>query len=240
MTILEGWINMSRKTEGNLNVVALIPFWSDNNSGMDLKKVAGKYLIEYTIELLNSSSFIQETIIYSSNNEVMEYINKELDVKHFRRPERLDGNEILIEEIIDQFQNDYGFDILVLMHPYCPFIRKETIDSCINSIKTGKNDSAFTALEFQKFSWFRGEPINFNVKQFSPKLKNLETVIVEQGLTYILSKDSFVTNKSRIGINPFIKIINHYEGHEVKDDDDYEVAELIVNSGMYKGPFYEQ
>jgi CMP-N-acetylneuraminic acid synthetase len=241
MTILRGWLNMPRNIEENIKVVGLIPFWFDNKNGIDLKKVAGKYLIEYTAELLNSSSLIQETVIYSSNEKIMEYISEELDVKHLNRPESLDGGEILIEEIISQFLNDYDydFDILVLMHPFCPFIRKSTIDECINSIKTGKNDSAFTALEFQRFSWFKGKPLNFNVEQFSPKLKSLESITIEQGLTYALSKDSFIENKSRIGVNPLAKIINHFEGHEIKDADDYEMAELIVNSGMYKGPFNE-
>lgn len=230
---------MSRNIEEDVKVVGLIPFWLDKEGGVDLKKVAGKYLIEYTVELLNSSSFIQETVIYSSNKEVMKYISEESDVKHLNRPESLDNEKVLLEEIISQFLNDYDFDILVLMRPFCPFIRKSTIDECINSIKTGKNDSAFTALEFQQFSWFRGEPLNFNIEQFSPKLKNVDAVTVEQGLTHIISKDSFIKNKSRIGANPFVKIINHFEGHEIKDDYDYEIAELIVNSGMYKGPFYE-
>ena len=62
---------MSKDIEKKLKIVGLIPFWSDKKGGVDLQKIAGKYLIEYTVELLNSSSFVQETIIYSSNKKII-------------------------------------------------------------------------------------------------------------------------------------------------------------------------
>ena len=230
---------MSKDIEKKLKIVGLIPFWSDKKGGVDLQKIAGKYLIEYTVELLNSSSFVQETIIYSSNKKVMGLINKDLSVKYLNRPTLLDKEDVSIEEIISQFMNDYDFDILVLVRPFCPFISRHTIDECINRVITGRNDSAFTAVEFQKLSWFKGKPLNFNTGDPSLKKNSIDAVIIEQGLTHIVSKDSFIKNKSRDGINPFIKIIDLYEGHEVENNHDYEVAELIVNSGMYKGPYYE-
>jgi len=30
-------------------------------------------------------------------------------------------------------------------------------------------------------------------------------------------------------------IINHFEGHEINEQKDFEIAELIVNSGMFQG-----
>jgi len=30
-----------------------------------------------------------------------------------------------------------------------------------------------------------------------------------------------------------MKKINHFEGHEINREEDFEIAELIVNSGMY-------
>jgi len=227
---------MSKNIEEDVKIVGLVPFWIDKENSVDLKKIAGKYLIEYTVELLNSSPLIQETVVYSSSKEVMKYISKNLDIKYLNRPKSLDNEEACLEEIISQFLKDYDFDILVLMRPFCPFVKRETIDECINKVRTGGNDSAYTALEFKKFAWFKGRPLNFDLRKFSQKMKYIDEVIVEQGLTHIISKESFIKNKNRIGVSPFVKIIKHFEGHEVEDDHDYEIAELIVNSGMYKGP----
>jgi CMP-N-acetylneuraminic acid synthetase len=38
----------------------------------------------------------------------------------------------------------------------------------------------------------------------------------------------------RIGKKPFVKYIDHFEGHDINTLDDLEIAELIVNSGLYK------
>jgi len=232
---------MSEDLDEKLKIVGLIPFWSDKKEGVDLQKIAGKNLIEYTVELLNASSLVQETVIYSSNKEVMKYINKGLSVKYLNRPVLLDKESVSIEEIISQFINDYDydFDVLVVIRSFCPFISRHTIDECINRVITGKNDSAFTAVKLQKLSWFKGRPLNFTFGTPSLKKNSIDPVIVEQGLVHIISKDSFIRNKSRVGVNPFIKIIDLYEGHEVIDDYDYKVAELIVNSGMYQGPNYD-
>ena len=217
-----------------MKIIGLIPFWSGKSNSKDLKKLAGKYLIEYSVELLNSSELIDEVIIYSSDDQILNYIDDELGIKYVKRPTRLDNNEILIEHIVEAFINDYEADIIVLTNPSCPFIKRTTVDSCIENIKNGNHDSAFTALEIQKFVWFKNLPLNFDNSQYSPKINSLEKIIIEQGLTYILSKEAFLKNRSRIGNNPLIKIINHYEGHEINDDEDFKIAELIVNSGMFQ------
>lgn len=219
-----------------MKVVGLVPFWFGKNDGRDLKKLAGRYLIEYTVELLSNIESINSTVVYSSNKEIMKYINEDFGITHLKRAEHLDNENILVEEIIDQFFNDYvEADIIVLMHPLCPFIQRTTLEKCIELVRNGKYDSAFTALEYQKFAWFKNDPLNFDKKQYSPKLKSLDKVVIEQGLTYIISKKAFMENKNRIGKNPYIKIINHFEGHEINDVKDFEIAELIVNSGMYQG-----
>jgi Fe-S-cluster containining protein len=46
------------------------------------------------------------------------------------------------------------------------------------------------------------------------------TFPIEQGLLYVLKKESFLKQKSRIGKNPYKHIINHFEGHEINDKKD--------------------
>jgi N-acylneuraminate cytidylyltransferase len=218
-----------------MKVVGLIPFWFGKNGSRDLKKLAGKYLIEYSVELLNSSSFIDETIIYSSNEKVLEYLDPQLDVRHISRPLTLDHEDISLEQIINEFMQNIEVDIIVVLHPYSPFLQEASVSECIKQVMEGAYDSSFTALELQKFAWFHGKPLNFDKSFYSPKLKTIDPVVVEQGLFYVLSKKAFVDNKSRIGKKPYIQIINHFEGHEINDTKDFEIAELIVNSGMFQG-----
>ena len=87
-----------------MKTVGLIPFWFNDGNNRDIKKLAGKYLIEYTVSLLNSSSLIDETIVYSSSEKILDYIDIELQVKHLKRAIKLDHKKILIEDIIERQQ----------------------------------------------------------------------------------------------------------------------------------------
>jgi CMP-N-acetylneuraminic acid synthetase len=218
-----------------MKTVALIPFWFNNGKSRDLTKLAGKYLIEYSISLLNSSKLIDETVIYSSDDTILKYIDSELKVRHLERSKELDNDAILIEDIIESFFNEYEAKIVILLHPYSPFLTKETLEKCINKVKSKEFDSAFSAVENKKFTWFKGLALNFDRTKKSPKLKMLEPTISEQGLLYVINKESFLKQKSRVGKRPYMQIINHFEAHEINQPKDFEIAELIVNSGMFQG-----
>jgi len=130
-----------------MRTVGLIPFWFNDGNNRDIKKLAGKYLIEYTVSLLNSSSLIDETIVYSSSEKILDYIDIELQVKHLKRAIELDHKKILIEDIIESFFENYEADTIVLLHPYSPFLTKETLNECIKQVQNNQHDSAFTAIE---------------------------------------------------------------------------------------------
>jgi CMP-N-acetylneuraminic acid synthetase len=218
-----------------VKVIGLIPFWMDYGEDRDLKKLAGRYLINYSIELLNSSELIDDVIIYSSDDRILEYIENNLKVKYKKRPIYLDDEKILTEQIINEFISDDEADIIVLLHPYCPFMQVSTINKCIENVKNSKFDSAFPALEFYKYAWFKGKPLNFDKNKYSSKLQSLDKIILEQGLMYVFKRNVFLSNVNRIGSNPYIKIIDNFEGLEVNSNKELEIAELIVNSGMLYG-----
>lgn len=218
-----------------MKTVGLIPFWFNNEESRELKKLSGKHLIDYTLSLLNTSDLIHETIIYASNKKIIDYIDPELRVKYLERDKKLDNKDILIEDIIESFFKDYSVDIIVLLHPYTPFLTKETLNRCITKVQSREYDSAFTAIESKKFTWYKNNPLNFKRDKKSPKLKDLDSIISEQGLLYVINKKTFMKQKSRVGENPYMHIINHFEGHEINEKKDFEIAELIVNSGMFQG-----
>ena len=39
--------------------------------------------------------------------------------------------------------------------------------------------------------------------------------------------------KQRIDQNPYIKIIDHFEAHEISSLEDFRIADLIVNTGFF-------
>lgn len=216
-----------------MKVVGFIPYWL-NYKTTKMKKLAGRYLINYSLSLLNRVGSIDEIVIFSSTPQVLDYIEEGVDYSFIKRPEYLDENSISIEEIIAEFLKKMDADIIVLLHPNSPFLQKKTLSDCIDKVKSGLNDSAFTAYKYHKFAWYKGVPLNYNLNKPTPNLKNIEAVVLEQASVYVFTKKMFIDKLQRIGNTPFVKEINHFEGHDVSCDEDFEIAELIVNSGMYQ------
>jgi CMP-N-acetylneuraminic acid synthetase len=222
-----------------LKIVGFIPYWLDYSTtthkvNKNQRKLAGRHLINYSLTLLNRISFIDEIVIFASNPKVLEYVDNDLDYSFLQRPDYLDQDDITIEEIISEFLNESDADVIVLLHPNSPFLQLETVATCIEKVKSGKYDSAFTAYKYHKFAWYQGKPLNYSLNEATPKLEEIEPVILEQASLYVFTRKLFLDKSRRIGDNYFIKEINHFEGHDVNEPDDFEIAELIINSGMYK------
>jgi len=222
-----------------LKIVGFIPYWLDYSTttqkiNKNQRKLAGRHLINYSLTLLNRISAIDDIVIFSSSRKVLEYVDKDLDYSFLQRPDYLDQDDITIEEIITEFLKQSDADIIVLLHPNSPFLQLETVTTCIEKVKTGKYDSAFTAYKYHKFAWYRGKPLNYSLNEATPKLEEIEPVILEQASLYVFTRKLFLEKSRRIGDNHFIKVINHFEGHDVNEPEDFEIAELIINSGMYK------
>ncbi len=223
-----------------MKIIALIPYWLEyqvNEFGQhkNLKKLAGKYLINYSIELLNSIKEISETIVYCSDEKINNYINNGLDYTFMKRDTFLDNTDISIDTILRHFISDLknDVDIIVLLHPNSPFLNQTTVEECITNVQYNNYDSAFTAFSYKKFAWFENKTLNYSLSMETPKLSAIEPIIIEQSSLYVFTKESFFKTSKRIGKTPFIKFINHFEGHEIQTEEDFEIAELIVNSGMY-------
>ena len=107
------------------------------------------------------------------------------------------------------------------------------MDECVLKVNSGDYDSAFTAFKFQKFAWFKNSPINYNLSLKTPHPFEIEPVIIEHASLYVFKKEQFLKTNKRIAENHFIKFINQFEGHDINTDESFEIAELIVDSGMF-------
>ena len=222
-----------------MKVIGLIPYWMDyqTQNGVsahkNLKKLGGQYLINYSLRVLKSTKDIDQVLIYASDERVLDITDDSIDFDYLKRPKFLDANDIAIEDIIDEFLKVSDADIIVMLHPNSPFLRSSTVHECVEKVISGDFDSAFTAYEYKKLTWFNGRPLNYSLDKPTPQLKQLDPVIFEQSSLYIFTRESYLKHHKRVGVKPYIKIIDHFEGHEVNVLEDFQIAELIVNSGMY-------
>jgi len=222
-----------------MKVVGMIPYWmeyqstNENANNRNALKLGGHHPLNYSINSLNLTKAVGQVVVYCSDEHVLEFIDEDLGVELLLRPKFLDADNIAIEDIIDEFLKVSDADIVVMLHPNSPFLRFSTIADCLDRVLRGQNDSAFTAYEFKKLTWYQGRPLNYSLEHPTPQLKDLSPVTFEQSSLYVFTRKSYLENRKRVGVNPYIKVINHFEGHEINVKEDFQIAELIVNSGMF-------
>ena len=190
-------------------------------------------MINYSVKALNKVKQIDDIVIFASEPSICDHIEEGLKYTYVERPSTLDTQTAGIQDLIGEFLKKIDADVIVLLHITSPFLRPETISECIDNVISGGHDSAFTAYEFKKFAWFKGKPLNYSLEGATPRTQDIEPVITEQSSLYVFTKDLFLKTGRRIGFDPYIKKIDHFEGHDIDTREDFEIAELIVNAGFF-------
>ena len=191
-------------------------------------------LINYVIRTLNKVELIDDIIIFASEPSIVEYIGKGLKYTFIERPAYLDTNEAKVQDFVGEFLKREKAEIIVLLHITSPFIKPETVLECLKNVISGKNDSAFAAQEVRKFAWYQGSPLNYSLEKPIPRTQDMEPILFEQSGLYIFRREVFETKAQRIGSNPFIKLVNAFEGHDIDTLEDFQIAELILEKQLVR------
>src|SRR3989338_2737113 len=197
----------------------------------NIKMLGRMPLVNYALETMNRIRSIDEIVIFTSESSICNYIRPDLKYRLIERPAFLDTQEAKVQDLIREFLKANDADIILMFHLTSPFLRPETVDECIEKVRDGEYDSAFTAFSIDRRCWFKGRPLNFSSINENPE--QLEPVIVEHSL-YIFRRKVFETTGRRISVNPYIKIVDQIEGHDIDTPEDFRIAELIVNTGLFE------
>jgi len=206
---------------------------SERVPAKNIKELGGIPLVNYTVRALNKSGLVDDVVLFASEPLVCEHIQHGLKYKFLRRPDSLDTSSAKIQDIIGEFLKLDKADIVVLLHITSPFLKPDTIADCINKVKSGEYDSAFTAYKVAKFCWFEGKPLNYSLDGPTPRTQDINPVVVEQSSLYVFRREVFEKTGQRICDKPYVKVIDHFEGHDIDTPQDFRIAELIVDTGLF-------
>lgn len=208
-------------------IVAMIPIKLNNQRlpGKNTLPLGDRVMCDYIFETVNQIDEIDEKYVYCSNESIKKYIPKGL--KFLKRDSYLDGFQVKGLEIIDYFIKDVKADIYVLTHVTQPFTKAESIKEALKKVVEGEYDSAFSAVEIQDYCWYQGKPLNYNMKDIVTT-QNLEPVYMETGAFFIFTREVFEKYHQRIGMHPYMKIIDQMEAIDVDTMEDYRMAQVVA------------
>jgi len=213
-----------------MKVVAVVPIKLNNERlpGKNTRLLGGKPLLYYVQEMLLAVPEIMERYVYCSKDAVMDYLLP--GITCLQRPEKLDLPASNFTQIFQTFLKDVRADIYVYAHATAPFIEAATTRKCIEAVKSGKYDSAFTASRIQDFLWKDGEPMNFDASNI-PRSQDLAPIYRESSGVYVYTREVFERDRRRIGRKPYIAEISYKEAVDINTAEDFQLAECLVRMG---------
>lgn len=212
-----------------MKTVAFVPIRLNSKRvvGKNLKLLGGKPLMCYILDTLASVKAIDEVYVYCSQEEVKKYLPER--VKFLKRPEYLDRDETLGKEIYEEFTKTVDADIYILAHTTSPFMKKETVENALRKITDEGYDSAFSCEKVQTFTWYKGAPLNYSLKEI-PRTQTIEPVYVETSAFFMFRRDIWKVHKQRIGFNPYFALVDKIEGVDIDWPEDFDFAEKIIET----------
>lgn len=134
-------------------VIAVIPARGGSKSvpGKNIRPLAGKPLINWSIEVARQTSEIDRVIVSTDDSKIAS-VSRECGAEVYIRPAHLATDEALVidalKDLIQTLRAEQeSFEWLVLLEPTCPLRTPEDVHNCLKLLMQGAYDSVATFKE---------------------------------------------------------------------------------------------
>jgi CMP-N,N'-diacetyllegionaminic acid synthase len=208
--------------------------------GKNIKLLAGKPLIAYSIEEAYKSKLINK-IVVSTDDDVIEHISKKYGAEVIKRPNVLaQDNSPTIDAVIHVLntlkKNGYIIDVVVLLQPTSPTRTQEDVDNAINFFIKNKDkfDSLISVCEFEHSPYwsFKIEngylKPNFGEEYFNKRRQDLPRLYRPNGSIFIMRTESLLKFNSFNGKNILPYVMSEEKSIDIDSNMDFKLAEIIM------------
>jgi CMP-N-acetylneuraminic acid synthetase len=214
----------------------------------NIKLLAGKPLVWYTIQHAKKSKLLKKTFC-STDSEEVEKIAKNEGIGVLNRPKRLGKDNTPIEEVlrysISQLYNRQRYypDIIVLLYANVPIRAESIIDTAIEKIIKTNCDCVLTVTDVGKFHpfWMIDIVDNDKLRPYSPssvyRRQDLPRLFIHDGAVVAVKREILMrelpkaNNFSIWGKDIRVIIQKSFETIEIDTDKDLIIAESILRGG---------
>lgn len=188
----------------------------------NIKIIAGKPLIAWTIETAKKSRLLDRYIVSTEDDEIADISHKyEADI--LQRPPELATDEASTLSVLQHVIDQIPCDVVVLLQATSPIRGPGLIDECIKEFIDNGYDSLATGFMCKYVEYSKNEL----------RRQDIEGFFYDDGNIYILKAD-LIRKGDRFGKKIGRKIISQWENVEIDNDYDFWVAEKILTEHEFK------
>ena len=228
-------------------VLGIIPARGGSKSipKKNIRSLAGKPLIAYTIEIAQNCKMLDRTVVSTDDVEIAEVAKKYGGDAPFIRPKALSLDETpmvpVLQHAVSFIEQNEGVDVdvVVLLDPTSPFRRVEYIEACIQKIERENADSVVTVCEVEHNPYF--VMMELDDDKLVPLIKSDKVITRRQDApnvyrlnasVYAIKRDILMNEKTIITDNTMAVIMPHELSAHIDHEIDFEFAEYLMKKGI--------
>lgn len=215
-------------------IIAIIPA-RGGSKGIPRKNIrllAGKPLIAYSIESALKSKYIDKVIVSTEDEEIAE-ISKLYGADVIKRPIELAGDDITLDPVIYhaisaiENKEKIKYEIVITIQPTSPLLSTKTIDEAIKIMLSEYYDTLISVKDKTHLYWTkRGR--NFVPLYKERKNRQYLNPIYKETGALLISKRKTITENQRIGNKIFLFEIPKEESIDIDTYQDWWIAENLL------------
>lgn len=201
----------------------------------NIRDLAGRPLIAWTIEEAKKSKYITKLILSSEDAEIIEVARNYGCEVPFVRPKDLAADDTPgVDPILHAIEQCPGYDYVILLQPTSPLRTAEDIDGCIESMLEREADFGVSVTESEKSPcWMytiESGKINPLIKQNNiiTRRQDLSKVYTLNGAVYVAKTMAFKKEKSFLSEKTVAYIMPAERSFDVDTELDLKLCEYII------------
>jgi CMP-N-acetylneuraminic acid synthetase len=210
-------------------LAALVPMkgHSERVPNKNLREFNGRPLCHWILHTLKTTPEVDEIVVDTDSDEIATEAET-FGATVIDRPERLQGDQVPMNDIILHDIRKVDADIYLQTHCTNPLLRPSTIGRAVDTFVEGDDcDSLFSVTSLQTRLWNGNEePIN-HVRDELQRTQDLDPVYEENSNIYIFTQDSVEQRENRIGDNPKMFSMDTEETIDIDKLIHFRVAEFL-------------
>lgn len=201
----------------------------------NIRDLAGKPLIAWTIEEAKKSRYIDKLILSSEDDEIIEVAKQYGCEVPFKRPLELAQDDTPgIEPVLHAIEQCPGYDYVVLLQPTSPLRTVEDIDGCIEKLLNNNADFCVSVTEPEKSPYWmytleedRMVPL-LPQDELVARRQDLPKVYALNGAVYVAKTRCLIIEKSFLVKDTLAYIMKSERSLDIDNELDFIICDKML------------
>ena len=216
------------------NILVIIPARGGSKGipRKNLRTLAGKPLIYYSIKVALASKYNPDVYVSSDDDEILA-ISKKIGAKILKRDPQIAKDATTLDPVIyDAFKQSMSmegkqYDVIVTLQPTSPLLKTISLDDAIELMGNDDVETVIAVTDDTHLTWKKGGGVFFPNYKERVNRQYLTPVFKETG-GFLITRSTIISKSNRIGKNVKLHLLDGGENIDIDTYDDWNLCEYYL------------